>query len=186
MKLSTFLTAAIAALAIAGRAEGQGQDQFAFGISAGAAIPVGLSADNHKTGPIGTVMMGIGGVDSPFGVRFDGSYIALGSKTGTGTLGLGKAKVTNVSVNALFNIWGDNDRLYFIGGVGGFNYNPDGSGTKATNDLSINAGAGLWFPAVNGFIEARWYNFYRALPDGAGLSGKRSLRLYPISIGLMF
>jgi len=186
MKLTTFFTLAIAALAFAGRAEGQGQDQFVFGISGGAVIPTGLAADNHKAGPVGAVMMGIGGVDSPFGVRFDGMYASLGSKTGTGTLGLGSAKVTNVSVNALFTILGDAKRLYFVGGVGGYNYNPNGAGTKATNDLSINAGLGLWFPAVNGFVEGRWFNLYRALPDDAGLNGKRSARFYPVSFGVMF
>ena len=186
MKLTTFFVLGVAALALAGRAEGQGQDQFVFGISGGVAIPSGVAADNHKAGPIGGVMLGIGGVDSPFGVRFDGMYAAFGSKTGTGTLGLGKAKVTNVSVNALFTLIGDAKRLYFVGGVGGFNYNPDGSGTKATNDLSLNAGLGLWLPMVDGFVEARWFNLYRALPDDAGLNGKRPMRFYPISLGIMF
>lgn len=186
MKLTTFFTLAVAALAAAGRAEGQGRDQFVFGISGGAAIPTGLAADNHKAGPIGAVMLGIGGVDSPIGVRFDGMYAALGNRTGTRTLGLGSAKVTIVSVNTLFTIVGNAKRLYFVGGVGGFNYNPDGAGTKATSDLSVNAGLGLWFPQVNGFVEGRWFNLFRAFPDDAGLNGKRSARFYPISFGVMF
>ena len=186
MKLTTFFALAVASLMITGQAEGQGRDQFVFGISGGAIIPTGLTADNHKAGPIGAVMMGIGGVDSPFGVRFDVAYGSLGKKTGTGTLGLGGAKVTNGSVNILFTLLGNAKRLYFVGGVGGYNYNPDGAGTKAASDLSINAGLGLWFPAVNGFVEGRWFNLYRALPDEAGLAGKRSVRFYPVSFGLMF
>ena len=187
MKLSIFIGLGIIALSSAGRVEAQGQDQFALGISGGVSIPSGIGADNHKLGPNGALMFGIGAVDSPFGVRFDGMYSALGSKTGTGTLGLGKARVTSVSVNFLFNLVGQDERVYFVGGAGGYNYRPDGAGQRATNDFAINGGLGLWIPGVNGFIEARLFNMYRALPDPAtGLRGKKSLRLYPINFGLMF
>lgn len=187
MKLTTFLVVGIAVLVPAGRAQAQGQDQFVYGIAAGVSIPSGLGGDNHKLGPDGAVMVGVGSVDSPFGFRVDVMYGSLGSKTGTGTLGLGAARVTNISGNFLFNLIGQGDRLYFVGGAGGYNYNPDGAGTKATNDFAINAGLGIWFPGLNGFVEARWFNMYRALPDaGTGLPGKKSLTIYPINFGLMF
>jgi hypothetical protein len=74
-----------------------------------------------------------------------------------------------------------------IGGAGSFSYNPDGRGIKTTTDLALNGGLGIWFPAVNGFVEARWFNLFRALPDPVtGLRGKTSLRIYPISFGLLF
>lgn len=187
MKLITFFAAGLAVLTLAGRAHAQGQDQFVYGISGGVMIPSGIGGDNHKLGPQGAVMVGIGSVDSPFGVRLDVMYGALGSKTGTGTLGLGAARVTNVTGNFLVRLIGQDERLYFVGGAGGYNYNPDGSGTSATNDFAINAGAGIWLPGLNTFIEGRWFNLYRALPDPVtGLRGKKSLRIYPISIGIMF
>lgn len=187
MKLSTFFALGTAVLVLAGRAEAQGQDQFVYGISGGVMIPSGLGGDNHKLGPQGAAMVGIGSVDSPFGVRLDVMYGTLGSKSGTGTLGLGAAKVTNVSGNFLFRLIGQDERLYLVGGAGGYNYNPDGAGTRATNDFAINAGLGIWIPGFNGFVEGRWFNMYRALPDPVtGLRGKKSLRIYPISIGLMF
>ncbi len=187
MKLTTFLTLAIVALISASRAEGQGQDQFVFGVSGGVLVPSGLAADNHKLGPNGGLMLGIGAVDSPFGVRFDGMYGALGSKTGTGAIGLGAARITQVSANILFTLLGQEKKLYFVGGAGAFNYNPDGTGTKATNDLGVNAGLGFWIPGLNGFVEARWFNLYRALPNPTTLDkGKSSLRIYPISFGMMF
>jgi hypothetical protein len=187
MKLSIFAALGCALVVAGHRAEAQGQDQFVFGISGGVMIPSGLAADNHKAGPLGAVMLGIGSVDSPFGLRFDGSYGSLGSKTGAGTLGLGAARVTNFNGNVLFTVLGESKKLYFIGGAGSYTYKPDGQGTKATTDLALNAGLGLWLPAVNGFVEARWFNLYRALPDPVtGLRGKRALRIYPISFGLMF
>lgn len=187
MKLSTFFAFGIAALVLATRAQAQGQDQFVYGISGGVMIPSGLAGENHKLGPQGAVMAGIGSVDSPFGFRFDVMYGGLGSKTGTGTLGLGDAKVTNVSANFLFRLIGQDERIYFVGGAGGYNYNPDGAGTRANNDFAINAGLGIWVPGVNAFVEGRWFNLYRALPDPVtGLRGKKSLRIYPISLGFMF
>jgi hypothetical protein len=186
MKLSTFFALGSVVLALAGRAQAQGQDQFVYGISGGVMIPSGLGGDNHKLGPQGAAMVGIGSVDSPFGFRLDVMYGGLGSKTGTGTLGLGTAKVTNVSGNFLVRLIGQDERVYFVGGAGGYNYNPSGP-QRATNDFAVNAGLGLWIPGLNGFVEGRWFNMYRALPDPAtGLRGKKSLTIYPISIGLMF
>ncbi len=187
MKLSSFLALSLILAAAAGRAQAQGQDQFVYGIAGGVSIPSGLGADNHKLGPDGALMLGVGSVDSPFGFRVDLMYGSLGSKTGTGTLGLGSAKVTNVSGNFLFNLIGQTERLYFVGGAGGYNYNPNGAGTRATNDFVINGGLGIWLPGLNGFVEARWFNMYRALPDPVtGLRGKKSLVIFPINFGLMF
>ncbi len=187
MKLTTFFSLGLSVILLAGRAAAQGQDQFVYGISGGVMIPSGIGADNHKLGPQGAAMVGVGSVDSPFGFRLDVMYGGLGSKSGTGTLGLGAAKVTNVSGNFLFRLIGQDERLYFVGGAGGYNYNPDGAGTRATNDFALNAGLGIWIPGLNGFVEGRWFNMYRALPDPVtGLRGKKSLRIYPISFGLMF
>jgi hypothetical protein len=186
MKLSTFFALGTVVLTLAGRAQAQGQDQFVYGIAGGISIPQGLGADNHTAGPDGAVMVGMGSVDSPFGVRLDVMYGGLGRKTGTGTLGLGVAKVTNISGNFLFRLIGQDERVYFIGGAGGYNYNPSGP-RRATSDFALNAGLGIWFPGLNGFIEARWFNMYRALPDpDTGLRGKKSLRIYPLNVGIMF
>ncbi len=174
-------------MAGASRASAQGQDQFVVGISGGVSMPSGIGRTNHRAGPNGSVMLGIGSVDSPFGVRFDGTFTSLGRKTGPGTLGQGAARVADFSANFLFNVLGESERLYTVVGAGGYIYNPDGAGTTTTKDLAINGGLGLWLPWVNGFVEARVFNMYRALPDPAThLRGKRSLRIYPINFGLMF
>ena len=100
---------------------------------------------------------------------------------------LGDARVFSLSGNVLFRVYGSDTRLYAIGGIGGFWYNPSGPGTNAVNDFGVNAGLGLWLPRFNGFVEARWFNLYRAMPDPVtGLKGKKSARLYPITVGVMF
>ncbi len=188
MKLSNFAAAAAFVLLSSSVARGQGQDQFVFGVSGGITIPSGVAADLHKAGPNGTLMLGIGAVDSPFGVRFDRMYSALGRKTNPKiTTPLGSARLTSLSANIIYDIVGNASRVYFVGGAGAFTYNPNGTGTKAKNDFGVNAGLGLWLPFVDAFVEARWFNFYRALPDETtNATGKRSLRIYPINVGFMF
>lgn len=170
------------------RLAAQGQDQYVWGIAGGATLVSAEARDNHTNGAHGMIMVGLGGVGSPFGVRFDGMYSTLGDRNNTTTVrDQGAARLVSLTGNVIFNVWGSDTRLYGIAGAGGFGYNADGLGTTAVNDFVVNAGLGIWIPRVNGFVEARWFNFYRALPDPVtGLKGKNSARLYPISFGLMF
>ena len=193
MRLST----AAAILIFAGVpavASGQRDDQFVFGISGGAALTSGLSSEMHDPGPLGMLSWGIGMVDSPWGIRFDGAYSVLGEKTRTvvapgGPIDKtqGSAKLFVLSGSAIFNIYGSNTHLYALGGLGGYWYNPDGQGTSSKNDLGIQAGLGLYLPGIHAFVEAKWLNLYRALPDpNTGVNGKKSARLYPVTLGILF
>ena len=184
----SILAAFAVALALPSVSVAQRDDQFVWGVGGGATIPSGLAAENHSTGAHATLMFGIGAVDSPFGVRFEGSYGSLANKSGGDVLvDQGEARVFSLIGNGVFSIYGSNRRLYAVAGLGGFWYNPKGQGTTAVNDLVLNAGLGLWLPGINGFIEGRWQNLYRALPDPVtGLKGKKSARLYPVTLGFMF
>lgn len=175
-------------------ARAQREDQFAWGFGGGATIPSGLAADDHKTSAHGLASLGIGMVDSPWGVRFDGMYSGLGKSVhtvntpgGASDVTQGAAKLFMLSANGVFNIYGSNSHLYTIAGIGGYWYNPDGSGTSSKNDLGMQAGLGVWLNFANAFVEAKWVNLYRALPDPVtGESGKRSARLYPVTLGIIF
>ena len=185
----TLFGAALAALVFAAApVDAQRDDQFAWTFGGGATVPSGWAADNHTTGAHGLVAWGIGAVDSPFGIRFEGMYSRLGNKGGDAlVVDQGSARLFTLMGSGLINIYGSNRRLYGVGGLGGFWYNPDGQGTVAVNDFGLAAGLGMWFPGINGFVEARWMNLYRALPDPVtGLKGKRSARLYPITLGIIF
>lgn len=185
----SILAAVLVALAVPSmEAAAQRDDQFVWGIGGGATIPSGWASDNHKVGGHGTLMLGIGGVDAPLGIRFEGSYGLLGERDNADVVTpQGSARVFTLMGNGIFNLYGNNKRLYAVTGLGGFWYNPDGPNTTAVNDFALNAGLGLWIPAINGFVEARWLNLYRALPDPVtGLKGKKSARLYPVTLGFMF
>ena len=184
----SILAAFLVALAIPSAAHAQRDDQFVWGIGGGATIPSGWANDNHTTGAHGTLMFGIGGVGAPLGIRFDGMYSSLGDREDAGVVvAQGGARVFTLMGNGIFNLYGNNKRLYAVTGLGGFWYNPDGPGTVAVNDFALNAGLGVWLPQFNGFVEARWLNLYRALPDPVtGLKGKKSARLYPVTLGFMF
>lgn len=187
MKFS-ILAALALAIALPGSAGAQRDDQFVWGIGGGPTIPVGDAKANHKTGAHGTLMFGIGGVDSPFGIRLDGSYSSLGDRGDEGlAIDQGEARVFSLMGNGVLSLYGSNRRLYVLGGIGGFWYNPDGAGTSTTNDLALGAGVGIWIPRINGFVEAKFLNFYRALPNpDTGLKGKKSAQLIPVTLGIMF
>jgi hypothetical protein len=187
MKFST-IAGVVLALGLASTdAAGQRDDQFVWGVSGGAAIVSGLVSDHHETGPQGALMFGIGGVGSPLGIRLDATYGALGDKSGSFALrDQGEARIFSIMGNAIVNLYGSNRHIYAVGGLGGYWYNPDGPASAAENDLIIGGGLGVFFPRL-GFIEARWTNLYRALPDpDTGVTGKKSARLYPITLGIMF
>jgi hypothetical protein len=171
-----------------GRVEAQRDDQFAWAVGGGATFPSRAAHDSHTVGGQGTMSFAVGAVDSPAGLRFDGMYSSLGDRNGTATsFDQGSARVLVLSGNGVFSVYGSNTRLYAIAGLGGFWYNPRGEGAGKTNDLAVQAGLGIWLPFMNVFLEAKWLNLYRALPDPvSGIEGKKSARLYPITLGIMF
>ncbi len=186
---SSLLAAFLVALALpVSEAAGQRDDQFAWGLGAGATIPSGLAKDNHDVGAHSTLMFGIGAVDSPFGIRFDALYSSLPDADANGlALDQGKATLFTFMPHAVFNLYGSNRHLYAVAGGGGFWYNPGGQGTSAVNDFGVAAGLGMWVPGFNGFVEVKWMNLFNALPDPAsGIKGKKSARLFPVTLGIMF
>ncbi len=194
MKFSKLAVFALIGVALSSSdARAQREDQFAWGLAGGATIPSGIAADDHKTGVHGDLSLGIGMVDSPWGIRFDGMYSSLGdghhvtNTPGGIDPGQGKARVFMLSGSGIFNVYGSNTHLYALGGLGGYWYNPDGQGTKAKIDLGLQAGLGLWLGFANAFVEAKYVNLYRALPNpDTGENGKKSMRLYPVTLGIIF
>jgi hypothetical protein len=188
MRIS-FIAAILFALAIlSSPASAQRDDQFVWGIGGGATFPSGVAHDNHSTGAHGLVSFGIGSVDSPLGIRFDGMYTSLGNRSGTDVpTDQGAARVFMLTGNGVFRIYGTETRLYSLIGAGGYWYNPNGRGSNAVNDFGVQAGLGLWLPFINGFVEGKIVNLSGAMPDPTtGVKGKKSARLYPVTLGIMF
>ncbi|HEX6574737.1 MAG TPA: hypothetical protein VF042_07165 [Gemmatimonadaceae bacterium] len=171
----------------------QRDDQFVFGIGGGATFPTGVANDLHTVGAHGMASWGIGMVDSRWGIRFDGTYSSLGGRSsndavpGQAAITQGDAKVFILSGSGVVNLYGSNTHVYMLGGLGGFWYNPEGSGRRSKNDLALQAGLGVFLPVMNSFIEVKFVNLYRALPNtSTGVQGKKSAKLIPVTLGILF
>lgn len=158
-------------------AQAQVDDQFSWGVSAGAAVPTNYLAKDHNTGVNAGITMAFGGVGQLFGIRMDGMFNQFGAKSGTTAA---NARILGGTVSLVIPVLGDADRVYLIGGVGGYGIRPGVTGQTNVNDFGLNGGIGLWLPGVNGFIEARYHHFYRALAD------KRPAIFVPITLGILF
>jgi hypothetical protein len=158
-------------------ASAQVNDQFSWGLTAGAAVPARDLADNHDTGLSGGITFAFGTVGQLIGIRIDGSYNTFPGKSGTD----GKdARIIGATLNLVTSLLGTGDRVYLIGGAGGYGIRTGVPGVKAVTDFGINGGLGMWLPFANAFIEARYHHFYRALAN------KQPAPFIPITIGILF
>jgi hypothetical protein len=155
----------------------QVDDQFSWGLTGGAAVPARDLADNHNTGVSGGVTFAFGNVGQLIGIRVDGLYNTFPGKSGTD----GKnARIMGGTFNLVTSLIGTGDRVYVIGGVGGYGIRTGVQGVKAVNDFGINGGMGVWLPFASAFIEARYHHFYRALAN------KQPAPFIPITVGILF
>jgi hypothetical protein len=177
MKFSIARLAAVLAMTFPLAAGAQMNDQYSWGLNAGAAVPTNDLAKDHDTGLNAGITFAFGGVGQLFGVRVDGMFSQFPAKSGTSA---GNARILGGTVNLVMGILGDADRIYATAGVGGYGIRPNVAGQDSKNDFGFNGGLGLWLPGVNGFIEARYHHFYRALPD------KRPAVFVPITLGVLF
>jgi len=187
MKLH-ILALVLVGLAFGGtRVSAQGQDHFAFGLSGGLAIPTGILDRQHSSGPSATGSLAIGNVGTPVGFRIDLMYNAFGDRQTDTPADQGKARILGLSGNVVFGIFGRSTRLYAIGGAGAYGYRPSGARAEDATDLGLNAGLGIWIPAVSGFVETRFYNVFRVFPDAVDPTRRtRSARFYPVTFGVLF
>ena len=177
ISILTGLAISVVAMTAPRAARAQVDDTFSWGVSAGAAVPANYLAKDHNTGVNGGLSFAIGGVDQLFGIRIDGMFNQFGAKSGTAA---GTTRILGGTLDLVLPVIGNGKSLYVIGGVGGYGIRPGVSGQTSVNDFGLNGGIGLWLPGVNGFIEARYNHFYRALPN------KRPAIFIPITLGILF
>lgn len=176
MKFSIVAMAFVLALVpCAGRA--QGADIYSWGVMAGPVFPLKDLGDDHNVGFNAGITFAFGGIGQLFGVRADAMYNQFGAKSGTAG---GNAHILGGTIDLVMGVVGDTHRVYLIGGVGGYGIHPDVVGQKNLNDWGVNGGIGMVLPSINGFIEARYHHFYRALPDGTAAV------FVPVTVGILF
>jgi hypothetical protein len=177
MKFSIAAAIVFLGTAYPSAASAQVNDQFSWGLSAGAALPVKELKKEHETGINAGITLAFGGVGQLFGIRVDGMINRFGSKSGTDA---GNARILGGTLNLVYSLFGTENRLYAIGGVGAYGIRPDVPGQDSKTDFGTNGGIGIWLPGVSSYIEARYHHFYRALPD------KKAAAFVPITLGILF
>jgi len=150
--------------------------QTSFAISAGAAVPVGSTADAVDLGYNVTASVGFKPPLAPLGLRIDGMLNSFeGKSAGTYRIIAGTANVTLSGAGMPIPMG------YLIAGLG--MYNTDVSGLpinpESSTDLGFNLGAGLNFPLTgfSTFVEARFH-----FVSGEG----DDLKFIPITFGMRF
>ena len=177
MKFS--IAAVIAGLVVASPATASAQvnDQFSWGVSAGAAFPAYELERDHQTGINAGITLAFGGVGQLFGIRVDGMINRFSAKSDTDA---GNARILGGTLNLVYGLLGTDNRVYAIAGVGAYGIRPDVPGQDSKVDFGTNGGIGVWIPRISSFIEARYHHFYRAFPD------KKAAPFVPVTIGILF
>jgi len=177
MKLSIAAFIVLAGMTLPSVGEAQVDNQFAWGVNAGAAIASRDLAKNHNTGVSAGVTFAFGGVGQFVGIRVDGIFNRFGATSDTTA---GNARILAATLNLVVSVLGESRRVYLTGGVGGYGIRPNVAGQKSVNDFGLNGGLGLWLPGVSGYIEARYHHFYRALEN------KQPAVFVPVTVGILF
>ena len=176
MKLLIAVSMFSMAFAVPRVARAQMDNQFAWGVTAGGVVPANDLAKDHTAGLNAGITLGFGGVGQLLGIRVDAMINELSGKNSTTD---SDAQILAGNFNLVMGVLGEGDRFYLTGGVGAYGIKPSKGGEKH-NDFGLNGGVGLFIPGINGFIEARYHHFYRALPN------KRPAIFIPITVGIFF
>lgn len=195
--LTKFIAVAALAVTSATVAHAQGVTSpikpFSFGVSGGAAIPVGDLSNGTNTGYNITGSLALALPAVPFGIRGDAAFNSFGvNQDVANSLGAdnGNIRILGFTGNIVLPLplQGTVLRPYVIGGAGLYTLRASASltsggssssGSISENDFGFNIGGGLTIPlsGFNTFIEAR----YHRVNSGGG-----STSFVPITFGVMF
>jgi outer membrane protein with beta-barrel domain len=146
--------------------------QTSLGIAGGLAMPTGDASDLVKSGYNLTVALGIKPPVAPIGLRIDGMWNSLDSKTAGGNALRVLGGNANVTLSGPMLPLG-----YLIGGVGMYNFSSEG--TESETKMGFNAGVGINFPLTgfSTFVEARYHHVQT---EGS------SFQFVPVTFGIRF
>jgi opacity protein-like surface antigen len=173
-----------------------------FGLSGGADFPVEDQRDVYKTGWNGTALLAFNFGGSPVGLRIDGSYHELKTKTDLEAffLGSGKTRIIDGTADLVIGPRGKPVEPYLLGGVGAYDLRFRGedittgnSFSQSTTRFGWNAGAGIAFPlspasSTRIFVEAR-YTSVSVNSDRFSNSihtGGTRFTFVPVNLGILF
>ena len=158
----------------------------AFGIVAGASIPLGDFGDGTDIGWHAGGLLEWNGPNFPLGVRGEVVYHRFGFENVDGAN-------FNILAATLNGVWmfpmtePATVRPYIIGGGGLYHGSCSdcGGSDDSSNKFGVNIGAGIHVP-LSGFtsiIEARWHIIF---DNDSDIEGDSNTTFIPISVGLLF
>ena len=177
----------------------QGTPGFHIGVAGAALIPVEDQQDVFNTGWNATLLFPINFGTSPIGIRFDGSYGELTTKSSlVGFLGDGKSRIISGTANLVIGPHLGVVQPYIIGGVGAYDLRFSGQEVDTGNifaDSSTrfgwNAGLGLSLcvgSTTQIFVEGRYTSISldsNRFTDSVHTGGHR-FTLVPVNVGIIF
>jgi opacity protein-like surface antigen len=169
---------AVAAIAAAAPAQGQGYNPFEIGASGGIGFPTGDLSDIAGTGYNIAVHAGYKPQYMPIGIRAEAAWNSFSLESANGNV-----DIPAFTGNLTFGLpLGTSFSPYIIGGAGLYRPNLDvgGATSDTENDFGWNIGGGIKIPlssSFDTFIEAR-YNSVST--NGATLS------FVPLTFGITF
>jgi hypothetical protein len=163
-----------------------------FGVMGGVTFPIGSNLTNVvKTGWNAGALLNFGFVNSPVGLRVDGSWNQFPQKATGGD----HLRLIDATADAVFNVGTQSPaQFYVLGGLGIYNFKITGPSNNldfssgSTTKFALNGGVGVKFKAgpVAPFVEARYhYVFSGDFLSNAG-GGVSKFQMIPISVGLTF
>lgn len=159
----------------------------AFGVVAGATVPLGDFGDAVKMGWHAGALAEWNGPYFPLGIRGEVVYHSFGSEQDVGEDV--DFNILTATVNGVFRFPMTEPatvRPYIIGGGGLYRVGcSDCGGFESENKGGINIGAGVQVP-LSGFtsiIEARWHMIFDSSDD---IPDDSNTTFIPISVGLLF
>jgi opacity protein-like surface antigen len=193
--LLIFVTAARAARA-------QGAPGVRIGISGGADFPVQDQKDVYKTGWNGTLVIPINFGTAPVGLRVDGSYHELQTKSDVQSffVGTGKTRIISGTADVVLGPKALPVEPYLLGGVGVYDLRFRGQEVDTGNVFSDtttrfgwNAGAGVAFRMGDAsssrfFLEARYTSVSTSADrfSNSVKTGGTRFTLVPVNVGFIF
>ena len=166
---NAFLWALASLLLLLAPTSARAQWPASFGIAAGPTF----SSDAEDVGYHFGGLLAMDPLVLPIGFRFDGVMNQFNFPGG-------KTRIFDVTANLMYAmIPTPRVKPYVIAGLGFYGSRVVGSGELGSNDIGINAGAGVKFNlmVVNGFVDARFHHIFS---DGGGTG------FIPVSIGITF
>lgn len=178
----------------------QGAPGFHIGVSGGAMIPTENQSDVYNTGWNASLLFPINFGDSPFGIRFDGSYGELTTKDSLVVFaGNGKSRIISGTFDFVVGPHLGAVQPYVIGGVGAYDLRFSGQEVDggnlfadSTTRFGWNVGAGVAFrigqSSTQIFVEGRYTSISLngdRFTNSVHTGGTR-FTLIPVNVGVIF